>query len=164
MLLYFSTFALLVYSIFRWWFNFTKFWWCKVTYYTPTAWGTIPPNVGFHSPRRGGDFEHENGVFLTKNHNTPVWKCRLNEWWISIRCESRLRPELLDVMRTSNHSKCRMSQLSALFLFNIQEIVVPLSLQKSCNIKHVMAYDTKLQEISESFRLSRLWKPWVFLR
>lgn len=29
----FSTFALLVYSIFRWWFNFTKFWWCKVTYY-----------------------------------------------------------------------------------------------------------------------------------
>ena len=23
--------------------------------------------------------EHENGVFLTKNHNTPVWKCRLNE-------------------------------------------------------------------------------------
>ena len=43
----------------------------------------------------------------------------------------------------SNHSKCRMSQLSALFLFNIQEIVVPLSLQKSCNIKHVMAYGTK---------------------
>ena len=34
-------------------------------------------------------------------------------------------------------------QLSALFLFNIQEIVVPLSLQKSCNIKYVMAYDTK---------------------
>ena len=75
---------------------------------------------------------------------------------LTIRCESRLRPELLDVMRTSNHSKCRMSQLSALFLLNIQEIVVPLSLQKSCNIKHVMVYDTKLQEISESFRLSRL--------
>ena len=30
---------------------------------SPTAWGTIPPNVGFHSPRQGGDFEHENGVF-----------------------------------------------------------------------------------------------------
>ncbi|WP_337568536.1 hypothetical protein, partial [Hallella sp.] len=28
---------------------------------------------------------------------------------LTIRCESRLRPELLAVMRTSNHSKCRMS-------------------------------------------------------
>ena len=25
--------------------------------FSPTAWGTVPPNVGFHSPRQGGDFE-----------------------------------------------------------------------------------------------------------
>ena len=29
---------------------------------------------------------------------------------LTIRCESRLRPGLLEVIRTSNHSKCRMSQ------------------------------------------------------
>ena len=41
--------------------------------------------------------------YFTQSRATP------SEAKLTIRCESRLRPELLDVMRSSNHSKCRMS-------------------------------------------------------
>ena len=43
----------------------------------------------------------------------------------------------------------------AFYLF-YSEKAVSLPLQKSCNIKYVMAYKTKQQAISESFHLSRV--------
>ena len=50
---------------------------------------------------------------MEKFENSKKFVVTPSEAKLTIRCESHLRPELLDVMRTSNHSKCRMSQKTA---------------------------------------------------
>ena len=65
---------------------------------------------------------------------------------LTIRCESRLRPELLDVIRTSNHSKCRMS----LFCAKSRNFSISLKLFRF-SVRKRPSYFVFIKEYSKSY-------------
>ena len=97
----------------------------------------------------------------------------MSETKLSIRCESRLRPELLDVMRTSNHFKCRMSQICVAqcpevkktgmeqspCLFFIPQLVVRLSLKRTNGILIIFPFrsDDRFLGIRVGVKSERFW-------